>query len=257
MAQSVDNSPGDNEKAKPEAAETQGSNPLDKNLPMVVAPKLGAGEDEAFDETPGEPESEVRAAAATVPSTRFLALAASVAFAAAFGSFVGSVSGSGLAPFVYAAPAAAPVAASSEASADTLRAVKQQLAELSAIKANLDTASRNSTSQFAKIADRLDKIDQHTAAAETTGSIAAPAVPAAAAPAAPSEPAKLTDRILPNWVVQDVRYGRALVESNRGGLFEVSAGSVLPGLGRVGSVKRQDGQWVVVTENGMITSTGR
>jgi hypothetical protein len=259
MAQSVDKSPGDNEKAKPEAAETQaaetqGSNLLDKNLPMVVAPKLGAGEDEVFDETPSEPESEVHAAAATVPSTRFLALAASVAFAAAFGSFVGSVSGSGLARFVYAAPAAAPVAASSEASADTLRAVKQQLADLSAIKANLDTASRNSTSQFAKIADRLDKIDQHTAAAETTGSIAAPAVPAAAAP---SEPAKLTDRILPNWVVQDVRYGRALVESNRGGLFEVSAGSVLPGLGRVGSVKRQDGQWVVVTENGMITSTGR
>jgi hypothetical protein len=255
MAQSADNSPGDNEKAKPEAAETQGANPLDKNLPMVMAPKLGAGEDEAFDETPSEPESEVRAAAATVPSTRFLALAASVAFAAAFGSFVGSVSGSGLARFVYAEPAPAPVAASSEAAADTLRAVKQQLTELSAIKANLDTASRNSTSQFAKLADRLDKIDQHTAAAETTGSIAA--APAAAAPPAPAEPAKLTDRVLPNWVVQDVHSGRALIESSRGGLFEVSAGSVLPGLGRVGSVKRQDGQWVVVTENGTITSSGR
>jgi hypothetical protein len=254
MAQSADNSPGDNEKAKPEAAETQGTNPLDKNLPMVMAPKLGAGEDETFDEAPTEPESEAHASATAVPSTRFLALAASVAFAAAFGSFVGSVSGSGLAHFVYAEPAAAPVAASSEASADTLRAVKQQLAELSAIKANLDTASRNSTSQFAKLADRLDKIDQHTAAAETTGSIAA--APAASAPTAPSEP-KLTDRVLPNWVVQDVHSGRALVESSRGGLFEVSAGSVLPGLGRVGSVERQDGQWVVVTENGMITSSGR
>ncbi len=120
MAQSADNSPGDNEKAKPEAAETQGANPLDKNLPMVLAPKLGAGEDEAFEETPSEPESEVHASATAVPSTRFLALAASVAFAAAFGSFVGSVSGSGLARFVYAEPAPAPVAASSEASADTL-----------------------------------------------------------------------------------------------------------------------------------------
>ena len=253
MAQSADNSPGDNEKAKPEAAETQGVNPLDKNLPMVLAPKLGAGEDEAFEETPSEPESEVHASATAVPSTRFLALAASVAFAAAFGSFVGSVSGSGLARFVYAEPAPAPVAASSEASADTLRAVKQQLAELSAIKANLDSASRNSTSQFAKLADRLDKIDQHTAAAETTGSIAA--APVAPAPAAPAEP-KLTDRVLPNWVVQDVHSGRALIESSRGGLFEVSTGSVLPGLGRVGSVKRQDGQWVVVTENGTITSSG-
>jgi hypothetical protein len=262
MAQSADNSPGDNEKAKPEAAETPGGNPLDKNLPMVVAPKLGAGEDEAFDDTPSEPASEAHPAANAAPSTRFLALAASVAFAAAFGSFIGSVSGSGLARFVYPEPAAAPVAASSEAASDTLRAVKQQLAELSAIKTNLDTASRNSTSQYAKIADRLDKIDQHTAAAETTGSIAtAPAAaPAALQPAsspAQTEAAKITDRVLPNWVVQDVRSGRALVESNRGGLFEVSAGSVLPGLGRVGSVKRQDGQWVVVTENGTITSSGR
>ena len=260
MAQSVDNSPGDNEKAKPEAAETQNKAAI-RSIRICRwwwRPNSAPAKTRRSTRRRASRRAKSTLAAATVPSTRFLALAASVAFAAAFGSFVGSVSGSGLAHFVYAEPAAAPVAASSEASADTLRAVKQQLAELSAIKANLDTASRNSTSQFAKIADRLDKIDQHTAAAETTGSIAAaPAVPAAAAPPAPSVPAKLTDRVLPNWVVQDVRYGRALVESNRGGLFEVSAGSVLPGLGRVGSVKRQDGQWVVVTENGMITSSGR
>ena len=69
----------------------------------------------------------------------------------------------------------------------------------------------------------------------------------------PAEP-KIVDRIVEDWVVQDVRGGRALVEGRYGGLFEVGAGSILPGLGRVEAVKRQDGQWVVVTARGVITS---
>jgi hypothetical protein len=51
-----------------------------------------------------------------------------------------------------------------------------------------------------------------------------------------------------------VRGHQALVASRRGGEFVVAAGSVLPGLGPVESVKRQDGQWVVVTASGLITS---
>jgi hypothetical protein len=58
---------------------------------------------------------------------------------------------------------------------------------------------------------------------------------------------------LQNWVVQDVRRGRALVENSSGGVFAVAVGSVLPGLGVVESIKRQDGQWVVVTARGVIT----
>jgi hypothetical protein len=37
-------------------------------------------------------------------------------------------------------------------------------------------------------------------------------------------------------------------------MFDIATGSVLPGLGRVESVKRQDGQWVVVTAHGVIFS---
>jgi hypothetical protein len=44
------------------------------------------------------------------------------------------------------------------------------------------------------------------------------------------------------------------VLSRFGGVFDVSSGSVLPGLGRVETVKREDGQWVVVTARGTITS---
>jgi hypothetical protein len=243
MAQSPDNSAGDGEKAEPAAAKSH-----EINLPMVVAPKLGAGEDEAIDETAGETAAETAAPAAPVNSTRFLVLAASVAFAAAFGSFVGSVSGSGLARFIYPAEPVSGVANTT----DAMRDMNLELADLSAIRADVDSASRNTTSQFAKIADRLDRLDQRTAAAETTGSIAAPSnAPAASAP---TDAPKLNDRILEDWVVQDVQNGRALVESRYGGVFDVGAGSVLPGVGRVDTIKREDGQWLVVTVRGTITS---
>jgi hypothetical protein len=149
-----------------------------------------------------------------------------------------------------------------------VRALQSQVAELSAIKVDLDGATRNANTQFAAIADRLDRVERaaadpatmlariadtvdrldklNTATPETTGSIA----PSAPLPTAP----KLTDRILGDWVVQDVHGDRALVESRYGGVFDVGAGSVLPGLGRVETVERQDGQWVVVTARGLITS---
>jgi hypothetical protein len=246
MAQSPANSGGEGEKIEP--VQSQDDKSTDKNLPMVLAPKLGAGEDEPLDDMPGEAAEETVAATAPAASPRFLMLAATVAFAAAFGSFIGSVSGSGFAGFLYPP---APTA-TAENTSDT-RAVKQELAELSVIKTSLDNASRNTTTQFAKIADRLDRIDQHTsAAAETTGSLTAAPQAAPVPPAA--DPLKSADRILPDWIVQGVQNGRALVESRNGGMFDVGAGSFLPGVGRIDSIKRQDGQWIVLTARGTITS---
>ncbi len=246
MAQSADSSDGEN--IGP--VTPQDGKGADKNLPMVLAPKLGAGEDDAFEDV-SEPAAETVAASPPPASSRFLLLAATVAFAASFGSFVGSVSGSGLVH--YLSPAPPPAATESASASDTSHALKQELADLSAIKANLDNVSRSTTSQFAKLSDRLDRIDQHTAAAETTGSIATAPTAPAAAPTAP-EPAKSADRMLPDWVVQDVENGRALVESRNGGMFDVGAGSFLPGVGRVDGIKRQDGQWIVLTARGTITS---
>jgi hypothetical protein len=225
---------GEGEKAERAAAKLP-----EINLPMVVAPKLGAGEDEAMDQPADETP------AAPVHSTRFLMLAAAVAFAAAFGSFVGSVSGSGMARYLDPAEPAAGVANAT----DAMRELKLELADLSTIKADLDTASRNTTGQLAKLSDRLDHIDQRTAAAasDITGSISASSN-------APPDAPKFTDRILQDWVVQDVQGGRALVENRYGGVFEVASGSTLPGVGRVDAIKRQDGQWLVLTERGTITS---
>jgi hypothetical protein len=231
------------------------------NLPAVVAPKLSAAADQV-ETTASEPSEETKAAAPAARSKRFVMLAASVAFAAGFGSFVGSVSGSGLARFIY--PPSPPPAPTSgiENTIASMREIKLELAELAALKASLDSASRNTANQYAKIADRLDRIDQRSvAAADTTASLPAAAQAAAldtssAAPTAltSTEPPKLSDRVLQDWIVHDVRNGQALVESRYGGLFAVSAGSVLPGIGRVDVIKRQDGHWVVLTARGTITS---
>jgi hypothetical protein len=250
-------------------------------LPVVWSPKLDAGggiEDEFFDADPAPPPPDDEAAygeaakeepsAATAPaaqprSWRFAQLAATIALAAAVGSFVGSLTGAGVGRLV---PDAAPSTNTADAGS-ILRAVKSELAELSAMKSNLDGSVRNANTQFVAIAERLDRVERaatnpaaqlaHIADAvdrlnkinatpETTGSIAPMTTP-------PAEP-KIVDRIVEDWVVQDVHGDRALVEGRNGSLFEVGAGSILPGVGRVEAVKRQDGQWVVVTARGVITS---
>jgi hypothetical protein len=208
-----------------------------------------------------------KASATPTRSSRFVILAASVAIAAAVGSITGSLTATGIGGLM---------AASAEPSADKveansiLKALKSELAELNAVKASLDSSSHYANAQFAAISDRLTRVEHaqtdpaqfahiadtidrlnklNTAAPETTGSIA---TPAPGAPAAPTQ-AKATDRLLEDWVLEDVHGDRALVASRYGGEFLVTPGSVLPGLGQVDAVKRQDGQWVVVTAHGLIT----
>jgi hypothetical protein len=232
------------------------------NLPAVVAPQLSAAADQAENSAADEAE-QTKTTAAPARSKRFVALAASVAFAAGFGSFIGSVSGSGLARFIY--PPSLPPAPTSgvDNTIAAMREIRLELAQLAALKSSLDSAARNTTNQYAKIADRLDRIDQRSAGAiETTASLptatAAASSPtqtaALAAVTQPTEPPKLSDRILQDWIVHDVQNGHALVESRYGGLFAVSTGSVLPGIGRVDMIKRQDGRWVVLTTRGTIIS---
>jgi hypothetical protein len=246
MAENPDEVAADNQKARFGAGDGKGSEAV-SNLPMVVAPKLGAGEDDAVEDEVGGSANATATTASRRHSSRFLMLAASVAFAAAFGSFIGSVSGSGLVRFLDPGAPASSVQTTTEAARQT----KLELAELSAIKASLDSTSRSTSTQLVKLSDRLDKLDQRSASIETTGSIAtASASPAAAPPAAP----KITDRILQDWIVQDVQNGRALLQSRYGAMFDVGEGSTLPGVGRIDSIKRQDGQWLVLTERGTITS---
>ena len=58
---------------------------------------------------------------------------------------------------------------------------------------------------------------------------------------------------LEDWVLRDVAYGGALIGGRRG-TYEVYAGDMIPGLGRVDAIRRQDGRWVVVTSRGLIVA---
>ncbi len=265
----------------------------DDRLPVVWSPKLDAGDD--IDAAPAQAEAEdepwsfphgfeheamkeeqaaAGASAGSSRSVRFALLAASVAIAAAVGSFAGTH---------WMVGAGRSVGAKSEtADANTVQTLKAEIAELNALKANLDASTRGSGAQIGKLADRLDRLEHAQAeptaklahiadavdrlekrtptppaapaAPETTGSIAANPPPA---PPAPAAEAKQPGNVLHEWVVQGVQGGRALVENRYGGMFYVATGSVLPGLGRVDAIKRQDGEWIVVTSRGLITTTGR
>jgi flagellin-like hook-associated protein FlgL len=275
--------------AAPVNAESAAAN----DLPQVDSPKLDGGapseEPEAevvhgrpnggsiyalpalFKEPVSEAPREASAAAADAQprSFRFALLAATIACAAGIGALVGSLWASGIG-HERTAVVAIPRAADAR---DVVQALRAELAELSSLKASLDSANRGAGAQFAKIADRLDSVERAqtepaaklariaetvdrlekrtNSPSEITGSIAA-APPAATAP--PATAAKLTTvPVLHGWIVQDVHNGHAMVESRYGGLFLVGSGSLLPGLGRVQEVKRQDGGWVVVTEKGLIT----
>ena len=241
--------------------------------------KAAAKFDKVASEPAVKPVHELAPPAPRAHSSRFALLAASVALAAVFGGFLGSVSASGLAHFW-----SVPVARPSAAEANALSAIKAQLAELAVLKANLDGATRSAGGQFAKITERLDHVEHAqvepatkiahiaetidrlekksaaaaaaAAARETTGTIAASQPsPASAAKASDkvSSDKVLSEKVLEDWVVRRARGGYALVENRYGRVFDVSAGTLLPGLGRVEAVKRQDGEWIVVTEHGLIT----
>ena len=206
----------------------------------------------------------------TIPprSLRLAMMAIPLAAAAAFGSFVGSLSATGLAQFWPRVAPSSPSVAASDA-----QAPNAELAAVSALKTSVEGEARNANNQFAKLADRLDRIER--AQAEPIAKLARvaeavdrlekerkgviPAALAAAGPettgTVPNAPSALAEaKILPNWILHGVRGNRALVENRHGDIFEITADSTLPGLGRVEGIKWQDGQWVVVTARGLITS---
>ena len=65
---------------------------------------------------------------------------------------------------------------------------------------------------------------------------------------APAEPKKIA-----GWIVREVINGTAILQGPRG-VVGVSAGDVVPGLGRVQSIARQSGRWIVATHKGLITT---
>jgi hypothetical protein len=204
------------------------------------------------------------AARASRRFSKFTLLAAAVVLAAAFGATAGVLATAGLARLAgEPAPVAQTVAAEPPALQTTLTQLRSEVA---ALKASVDATGRNAGTQYSKLVERFDRVERAQSGAnksdaalpkdtakdtpkEITGSITPPS--AAAAPPPAPVPASGT---VPGWAVRDVYRGVAMLQSRVGGMVEVEPGDVLPGLGRIEAIRRQDGHWVVVTSKGTITS---
>jgi hypothetical protein len=116
-------------------------------------------------------------------------------------------------------------------------------AEFAALKANLGSSVQSKTAQSVKGEGSREQPDADTAN-DTTGSIANAQAPAGTDP---------QFSIVDGWILRNVYGGTAMVEG-RPGLIQVMPGDSLPGVGRVESIKRQDGRWVVVTSKGLIVT---
>jgi hypothetical protein len=252
---------------------------------MIMAPGERVWHDHSAE---AEVKSETRAAPAappapSAPQRSFPAMAAMLALATIAGAMGGALATSGL---IHVADAGAPTPGALEST------IARIDADVMALKAGLDHTSRQGVTQFNKASDRLDKIEKAqtepaaklaklteavdklrgapapaavaaapaaagAAPKEVTGSVTPPQAVAAAAPTAPAPatPPKPEVARLPTvegWSLADIGYGGALIR-NRRGTYEVWVGDYIPGLGRIDAVRKQDGQWVVVTSKGLIT----
>ena len=202
------------------------------------------------------PEMKISAPKISRRMKRRAALAATIMLAAGFGAAAGAVAMRTPAP-----PSGKPDTALIEENYALQRSVAKLNKDLTTLKANVESAARDSKTQIAKVtanlSDRLDK------AIDVTGSIGKPATTVAAVPpqnerqAANAEPAPLPQprpAIVQGWTVREARNGRIWVE-NRGEFYSVAPGVPLPGLGRVETIRRDGDSLVVVTTKGLITET--
>ena len=213
---------------------------------------------------------------------RLAALAAVVALAAIAGALGGAMATVGLQQFAgHDAALAANAVPSSNAAFDAT--VARIDADIAALKASVEHTSKLGLAQFSKTNDRLDKVEKaalepmaklaklseqveklhatpptpvaaaapQPAPKEVTGSITPPAATAPKAADVKNEVGRLPT--IEGWNLRDVANGGALIEG-RQGIFEVYAGDLVPGLGRIDAVRRQDGHWVVVTSRGLVVA---
>ncbi|HLH95501.1 MAG TPA: hypothetical protein VKW08_10330 [Xanthobacteraceae bacterium] len=201
---------------------------------------------------------------------KLTALAASVVAAAAFGAMAGVLGATVMARLASEpAPQAAP-----DPTIALQSALSQLRSEVASLKAGVDAAGRNTTAQYNKLSERFDRVeraqsatpksdaaktesmlpkDASAAARDATGSIT-PANPAASVTPTGPLPGATPSAVVPGWAVRDVYRGVAMLQSRVGAMVEVEPGDILPGLGRIEAIRRQDGRWVVITSHGMIVS---
>jgi hypothetical protein len=178
--------------------------------------------------------------------------------------------------------------ASSEAAVESLRDTlnrivsslesnqRQLEAEFEALRARLDRGDRNDPAttgpvitRLQELNERLDRIERSAAVAAlskvsqpavtnnsmsgTTTTALAPDLAAASAPKPGDKPPSAETNRIPNWIVREVIDGTAILQGPRG-IIGVSAGDLIPGIGRVQSIAKKGGRWIVATNRGVISA---
>jgi hypothetical protein len=135
------------------------------------------------------------------------------------------------------------------------------LAKFNETNARLDRLEKAQAEPAAKLAQLTDAVEKLriasvapaavAAATESTGSIEPPAASSSASSA--DAPAADVGRLptVQGWKLRGITRGLALIQGRRG-LFQVHTGTIIPGVGRVDAIRRQDGRWAVVTAKGLI-----
>jgi hypothetical protein len=198
---------------------------------------------------------------------RFTMLAACLALAAALGGMLGA-----LGAFALARPQPTSVIAAAKFPSEEIQALKENVVqarvELAALKVSIDAGNRGATTQFTKLAERIERMERNAAepaaklnkAVENFERIAraenAAALKDVTGSIAPAQPAASKSGGLEGWVLREVHRGTAFLEG-RGGVVEVEQGDLVPGLGRIDAIRKQDGRWVVVTSKGTLTASPR
>ncbi len=269
-------------KSEPPSAQTQSAPKSPPGMPRAAVLAFRA------DERPGAPGPDAEAAvrvSSRAGGRRFALLAAGLTLAAAIGAIAGTAGMAGLEHLFVSAPPG-PIAVRHE-NGDEVRILKESVAQLkSNVKAlsdnvaslrttiNLSTSTANT--QFTKITETLDReraereraereraerervdrarADQQRAAAltpapEPTGSVH----PASAGAVDPKAATK--NPVVEGWSLRKVYGSDAALVEGRYGVVEIEPGDVVPGLGRIQEIRRQDGHWVVVTSRGLVVSS--
>jgi len=273
---STSEQPADTPAVKAEAlpsVESPSISPAKDDEPAETETATAQAEPVAAGDSPIAPTTNVIPLRLALRRRRMALLAASVTVAIALGAVIGAVTANSLSN------------SNDQVSSLQERKVMQQTIarlgdELSTLKTSLDAASKSAHAQTAQLAKLSQTMNEKLAAAttkanaalaqasaEVTGSISAPQTVAAQAPALAEQTPLPQPRpqqiaaveslprplVVPDWHVRGAARGAVLVES-RGEIYEVVPGASLPGLGRVESIRRIDGRWIVQTPKGLIVS---
>jgi hypothetical protein len=188
---------------------------------------------------------------------------ATVALAIAIGATGGTFSAIGFLEYTQLTQVteAAPMPTLVDENRAVWSAVTQLQNDVAVLKSNTESAPKSNNSngnsnsnpsatnngvngQLSNFDERFDRLERRIDALvikETTGSVPAAPLPKAA----PNAP-------LAGWSVRDVYRNAALIQGTKLGMMEVSPGDNIPGLGRIHSIRQQDGRWVVITSRGII-----